>query len=254
MAQSSGGESTLSRVIRILETFSSERAEMTVSEIARRSGLHVATTSRLIEQLVGFRLLQRTPNRGVRTGVRLWELAYRASPTLGLREAAMPFMEDLHAVIGHHTQLAILEGAEVLFIERLAAPGAVINYTRIAGRLPLHASSSGLVLLAHAPAELCEQVTSKPLKTYTSATISDPRTLRAVLTDVRRQGYAFCPGHIHPDATGIAVPLRDPAGNVGAALAVIVPNDETAFAKIPALQATARGIGRAMRAQPPAAP
>lgn len=249
MAQISGGESTLSRVIRILEAFSSERAELGVSEIARHSDLHVATASRLIQQLVGFGLLQRTPNRGVRIGIRLWELAYRASPALGLREAAMPFMEDMHAVIGHHTQLGILEGQEVLFVERLASPGAVVNYTRVAGRLPLHASSSGLVLLAHAPADLQEQVLAKPLTVFTTETISDARVLRATMVDVRRQGYAFCRGHIHPEAAGIAVPLREPTGSVIAALSVIVPNDETAFAKIPALQAAARGITRAMKPQ-----
>jgi DNA-binding IclR family transcriptional regulator len=240
------GESTLSRVIRIFDAFDSDRPQMTVSEIARRSGLHVATASRLIEQLVGFGLLQRTPDRGLRVGIRMWELASRASPTLGLREAALPFMEDLHAVLGHHTQLGILEGEEVLFVERLSAPGAVVNYTRVAGRLPLHASSSGLVLLAHAPASLQEKILEGPLATYTSETISTSRELRGTLADVRRQGFAFCRGHIHTLAAGIAVPLRDPSGSVVATLAVIVPNDDAAFGKIPALQAAARGIGRAM--------
>ncbi len=240
------GESTLSRVIRIFETFDSDRPQMTVSGIARRSGLHVATTSRLIEQLVGYGWLQRVPNRGLQVGVRMWELASRASPTLGLRDAALPYMEDLHAVLGHHTQLGILEGEEVLFVERLTAPAAVINYTRVAGRLPLHASSSGLVLLAHSPSSLQEKIRGGPLKTYTDQTIATAPELRAALADVRRQGYAFCQGHIHELATGIAVPLREPAGSVVAALAVIVPNDGAAFGKIPALQATARGIVRAM--------
>ncbi|MET9793798.1 hypothetical protein [Streptomyces canus] len=67
--------------------------------------------------------------------MRMWELATRASPTLSLRNAAMPFMEGVHDVVGHHVQLAVLDGGEVLFLERLTAPGAVINYTRIAGRL-----------------------------------------------------------------------------------------------------------------------
>lgn len=246
MVRPGDGESTLSRVVHIFDAFDTERPEMTVSEIARRSGLHIATASRLIEQLVVLGLLQRTPNRGLRVGLRMWELASRASPTRSLREAALPFMEDLHAVLGQHTQLGILEGEEVLFVERLSAPGAVVNYTRVAGRLPLHASSSGLVLLAHADAALQDKVLEGPLRTFTPATISTPRALRATLADVRRQGFAFCRGHIHRSATGIAVPLRDRSGAVVAALAVIVPNDDTAFGKIPALHAAARGIGRAM--------
>lgn len=237
------GESVLARAARIVEAFGVGEETLTVSEIARRAGLHTSTTSRLIEALVGLRWLQRA-GREVRIGVRLWEVASRASPALGLREAAMPFMEDLQAVVGQHTQLAVREGVEVLFLERLSAPGAAVNYSRIAGRLPLHASSSGLVLLAHSPAELQEQVMAAPLRSYTDKTIRDPRLLRAALARVRRQGYALLAGHIYPETTGVAVPIRDQDQAVIAALSVIVPNDEAAYAQVPALQAAARGISR----------
>jgi len=179
-------------------------------------------------------------------GVRLWELASRASPTLGLREAALPFMEDLHAVVGHHTQLAVLEDREVLFVERLSAPGAVVNVTRVAGRLPLHASSSGLVLLAHAPADLQEQVLAAPLGAFRRTTLTEPARLRRFLADVRRDGYAYCAGFIDEETTGIAVPLRGRGGDVVAALSVIVPNDDSARMQIPALRAAARGISRTL--------
>jgi DNA-binding IclR family transcriptional regulator len=147
------GGSVVSRVVRVLEAFPPQDPALFVTEIARRSGLHVATASRLIAELAAHGLLTRR-DREVRVGVRMWELAPRASPTLSLREAAKPFLEDLHAVIGQHVQLAVLDGDEVLFVQRISAPNAVINYTRIAGRLSLHASSSGLVLLAHARPEL----------------------------------------------------------------------------------------------------
>ncbi|MFC9760275.1 IclR family transcriptional regulator [Rhodococcus jostii] len=247
MARVHTGESVLARTVRIVESFRSDDSLLTVSEIARRSGLHISTTSRLIDELVGCGWLERE-DRKVRIGVRLWEVASRASPTLGLREAAMPFMEDLHAVVGQHTQLGVLEGDEVLFIERLTAPGAVVNYTRIAGRMPLHVSSSGLVLLAHGPSELQERILSEPLKVYTDNTIRTARQLRGVLADVRRHGYILCAGHLYPDTTGVAVPVRDGDGKVVAALSVIVPNDEKAYAQIPALQAAAKGITRVMAA------
>ncbi|MDT7725437.1 MAG: hypothetical protein QOI21_2013 [Actinomycetota bacterium] len=246
VAKSSNGESVLSRVVRILETFESDAPALRVSEIAQRAGLHVATASRLVDELVRHGWLHRDTDRRIRIGVRIWELASRASPTLSLREAAMPFMEDLHAVVGHHTQLGVLEGKEVLFVERLSAPGAVINITRVAGRLPLHVSSSGLVLLAHAPVELQEDVLAGPLKSYRSRTVSDPAGLRRMLADIRRNGYAFCPGFIDEETAGIAVPLYGPAGQVVAALAVIVPNDRNARMQIPALQAAARGVSRVM--------
>ena len=219
---------------------------LTVSQLAARTGLHVATTSRLVEQLVGEGMLARDAARRVRIGVRLWELGARAAPTRGLREAALPFLEDLHAVVGHHAQLAILDGIEVLFVERLSSPGAVINYSRVAGRLPAHASSSGLVLLAAAPADVLERVLAGPLRPYTDQTITDARQLRRVLADVRREGYAYNPGHVHPEATGVAVPVRDASGSVIAAVSVIVPNSPSARSTIPVLQTTARGISRAL--------
>lgn len=236
--------STVARAVSVVDAFRPGETVLGVSEIARRSGLHVATASRLVAELVELGLLRRETDRRVGLGLRLWELGARASPALSLREVAMPLMEDLHAVVGQHTQLGVLDGDEVLFLERLSAPGAVVNYTRIAGRLPLHASSSGLVLLAHASRELQERTLAGPLRTFTAATIGTAARLRAALDQVRREGVAFCPGHIHPDACGIAVPVRDPAGAVVAALAVIVPNDADARAQVPALRAAARGIGR----------
>jgi len=240
----------LTRAVRILEAFTPDEPALTVSEIARRSRLHVATASRLVAALVGHGLLTRRPDGTVGVGVRLWELALRASPTLGLRDAAMPFLQDVHAVVGHHVQLAVLDGDQVLFVERLSAPGAVVNYTRIAGRLPLYASSSGVVLLASGPRDLQERVLAGPLERLTAHTVTDPVRLRALLADVRRTGSVVLAGHIHEEAAGVAVPVRDRRGAVVAAVSVIVPNDRHAHEKVPLLQAAALGIGRALA--PPA--
>ncbi|MGW7066727.1 IclR family transcriptional regulator [Streptomyces sp. NPDC054855] len=239
-------ESVLSRAARILEAFSQDEPALTVSEIARRTGLHVATASRLVGELVAHGFLSRDDGRRVRIGVRLWELVVRASPALSLRDAALPFMEGVHDVVGHHVQLAVLDGEEVLFVERLSAPNAVINYTRIAGRLPLHASSSGLVLLAHGPAALKERVLAGELAAYTPATPAAPAELRALLAEVRRQGYAYCPGYVHDDALGVAAPVRGADGTVAAALSVIVPNDRGAQAVVPVVRTAARGVSRAL--------
>ncbi|WP_442793535.1 IclR family transcriptional regulator [Pseudarthrobacter sp. SL88] len=246
MPRTQRGESVLSRAVRIVEAFGPGDTALTITEIARRSGLHIATASRLVEELGRFGWLQRDEDRRVRIGVRMWEVVSRASPTLSLREAAMPVMEDLHAIVGQNIQLGVMEGDEVLFVERLTAPGAVINITRVAGRLPLHASSSGLLLLAFAPPAQQERILGQPLEVFTGQTISTPSQLRAALAEVRRQGYAFLSGHIHPDATGVAVPVKDPAGKVVAALAIVVPNDAAAKSRIAVLQAASAAVSRAM--------
>ncbi|MEU1346780.1 IclR family transcriptional regulator [Streptomyces sp. NPDC005775] len=243
------GESVLARAVRIFEAFTPEEPALTVSEISRRAGLHMATASRLVAELVSHEVLTRDADRRVRIGLHMWELVTRASPALSLRDTAMPFMEGVHDVVGHHVQLGVLDGEEVLFLERLSTPGAVINYTRIAGRLPLHASSSGLVLLAHGPAGLRERILTEPLHRYTANTPTDAPRLRAVLADVRQHGYARCPGYVHPDALGIAAPVRDAQGHVVATLSVIVPNEDGATSVVPVVRTAARGLSRALGAR-----
>ena len=246
VARSTSGESVLTRAVRIFEAFTPDDTVLSVTQIARRARLHPATASRLVAELEAHGLLARDPDRRVRIGVRMWELALRASPALGLREAAMPLMEDAHAVLGQHIQLGVLDGDEVLFVERLSAPGAVINYTRIAGRLPLHVSSSGHVLLAFGSRELQEQILAGPLRPYTARTLSSPAALRAALAEVRRVEFACLPGHVHQDALGIAVPVRDGGGAVIAALAAIVPVGTARQSVTGVLATTARGITRAL--------
>ncbi|HEY0509741.1 MAG TPA: helix-turn-helix domain-containing protein, partial [Blastococcus sp.] len=129
-------ENLLARAVRILEAFDADHASLPVAAIARRAGIPVPTTYRLVGELVDLGLLERGSDRRVRIGVRMWELASRSSETVSLRDAAIPFMDDLHAAVRQHTQLAVLEGAEVLYLERKSWRGAeVVNITRTASRL-----------------------------------------------------------------------------------------------------------------------
>lgn len=247
MARSSSGESIIERVVRIFDAFDPETERLSVGDLSRRAGLPSSTASRLIDQLVGHGLLHRDSEGLVGMGVRMWELASRASPTRGLREAALPFLEDIHAVVGHHAQLGVRDGMDVLFLERLSTPTAVVNLTFVAGRLPMHVSSSGLVLLAHAPPEVQERVLSRRLRAFTDTTPVDPKALRIILADIRRSGHVYCPGFVHPAAAGLAVPVRDHRDAVVAAVSVVVPNDAGAVQTLPMLRAAARGVGRALR-------
>jgi len=250
MARSTAGESVTARVVRVLSAFDASHAVLTVSEVARRSGLPVTTAHRLAGELVTQGLLERADGHQFRVGLRLWELGSRSSPALGLREAALPYMEDLQMVVRQHTQLGVLQGRDVLFLEQLSALGAVLNPTRIAARLAAHACSSGLVLLANAPSEIREDLFRDPPKRYTGRTVTDPRQLRRLLAEVRKQDHAVAAGMMNPDATGVAVPVRDHAGLVVAALSVVIPLGRGSDrAQVPALMAAARGISRAMGAR-----
>jgi DNA-binding IclR family transcriptional regulator len=248
MANSPSGDSLITRVVRILETFDTERTSRSVSDIARRTGIPASTTHRLVSELSEHGLLERDDRGNVHVGMRLWELAMRGSQALRLRQIAIPFMEEVQAKVRQHTQLAVLEDDEALFIERLSGRDSGANITRIAGRLPLHASSSGLVLLATADEALQERVLAGPLPRRSPETITDPATLRAKIIEIRRVGHAIAPGYIAPESLGVAVPVKGPGGGVIAALSVVLPRDfDDTDAAVILLKTAAVGITRAMR-------
>jgi DNA-binding IclR family transcriptional regulator len=246
-----GGETTLSRATRVLEVFESGTPSLSASDIARRTGIPMASTHRLVGQMVQLGLLERGPDRLLRVGVRLWELSWRSTAALGLRNVALPYLEDLQSAVRQHTQLAVLEGTDALYVERLSArTKTTVNITRVAGRLPAHACSSGLVLLAFSSAQRQEEVLALPrLRAYTTQTITDPEELRRQLADIRHRGSATQLGTVHPEAAGVAAPVRDHSGDVVAAVSVIVPNTgPDVSAATPAVMSAAREITRALQA------
>lgn len=243
MANSPSGESMTDRIVRVLETFTSERTVQSASEIGRRSGLPSSTAHRIVDDLVRAGLLDRNEDAQIRLGMRLWELALRGSSALRLRTAALAHMERVQSVVRQHTQLAVRDQDEALFLERLSHPDAGANITRIAGRLPLHASSSGLVLLAHAPGEVRRRILSGPLRPISRETVTDPRIIERMLAEIRRDGVVVAPGSIQTVSTGVAVPVRD-AGEVVAALSVVLPRGADAEPAIAALTDAAIAIER----------
>ena len=247
-------ETVTGRVLRVLAAFTAERSELGLTELSRRANLPLTTTHRLVGELADWGALERGADGRYRIGLRLWEVGALAPRGLGLRESAMPFLEDLYEVTRQNIQLAVLDGTEVVFVERISGRGAVNVITRVGGRLPLHATGVGLVLLANADPELQEQVLSAPLKRYTTKTMCDPEELRRALAEVRRTGVAVSDGQIELIALSIAAPVHGPRGDVVAALSVVVPAATSdARAYIPVVRAAARGISRALGAPEPRA-
>ncbi len=230
------------RLVRVLETFTPTRTVQTASEIGRRAGLPSSTAHRVVGDLVDAGLLDRDSEGRVSVGLRLWELSTRSSLALRVRQAALPAMERVQARVREHTQLAILEQDEALFLERLSDPEAGANITRVAGRLPLHASSSGLVLLAFADAETQERILAGRLRRLTASTPTDPVAVRRKLAEVRTLGHVIAPGYIEEVSTGVAVPVRDRAGRAMAALSVVLPRDAVPTLALEELHRAAREV------------
>jgi DNA-binding IclR family transcriptional regulator len=154
----------------------------------------------------------------------------------------MPFMEDIQQVLNQNVNLAVLDGWEALFVERLSRRGSVANRAKVAGRMPVHITSAGLALMAHQ---------DKALQAEYLGQFSDPAgqvtrdSVRALISETAHQGFAQLAGIVDPDTWGIAVPVLDRRLRAVAALGVVVPlQDVRLQALVPVLQTAARGIMR----------
>jgi len=241
------GRSVTSKVLALLGAFSPAHRSLNLSELARRAGLSLPTAHRRVAELVEWGALERGGDGRFWIGLRLWEVGSLAPRGLELRELAMPIMEDLYEITHENVQLAVRQGLELVFVERIAGRHAVPVLTRVGGRFALHATGVGLVLLAHAPADSQDQVLAAPLERYTEMTITDPKRLRHVLAAVRRNGYAVSDRQVTMDSLSVAAPIHGPDGPVVAAVSLVVASDGADPVTLaPLIRAAGRGISRAL--------
>lgn len=163
----------------------------------------------------------------------------------------MPFVEDVQVAARQHVLLSVLEGNDAPFIERLPPPGSVGNLVQIGDRLPVHASSSALVMVAFTPPTRQEAVLALPMQRYTHRTFVNPRRLRQALADVRRDGYLIAEGHVTLSTTSVAVPIRGSRGEVVRHGRRGASRGAQPRHLIPMLLAASRGISRTLGAPMP---
>ena len=137
-------DSPLRRLLLLLESFDPQHDELTLTELSKRSGLPLTTTHRMIGELTSAGVLERTAAGRYHVGLRLWETAALAPRALGIRETAFPFLEDLFLATRENVLLAVRDGDEMVFVERLSAPRAIPVSSFLGRRRSLHASSAGL--------------------------------------------------------------------------------------------------------------
>jgi DNA-binding IclR family transcriptional regulator len=235
----------------VLFAFRFDRPCLTIADLTHLTGIPHPTVRRLLLELVEAGALVRQEDGRFTVGVRLWQLGTLAPLTESLRTMAQPFMEDLYGALRQHVQLAVLDGQEAVIIERMSAPDAVGLTSQVGGKLPLHCSGVGKVLLGHGGPELIERVLASPLRRYTSRTVMDPAKLRAQLADGRRTGIATVRGELTDEADSVATRIIDAAGSVVAALSVVVRAGSVKHqAALPTVVASGLGISRRLGWQP----
>ena len=217
--------SSVQNAARLLKEFGTAEGSLGVTELARRLGLGKSTVHRLLATLTAERILEHDQATGTyRLGLMMWELGARVSVHRVLHDAATTVIEELRNATKETVQVAVLDGREVVYVERLESPHTLRIFGRVGHRNSAHCTSTGKVLLAHLPERrLAALLEGWRPERKTDATVCDPAQLRAELDRVRAQGWAENIGESELGVASVAAPVRNARGEVIAAVSVAGP-------------------------------
>lgn len=190
-----------------------------VTDVAERSGLPKSTAARLLATLAGEGAVEQVPgDTQYRLGPRLATLAAGLAPTRSIAAIARPVLEELAAACGEAAGLSVPDGDLAHYIDQVAMPNPVSVRDWTGTRAPLHAVSSGQVLLAFRMPAAVNHYLARPLEGFTPRTLTDPDAVRERLHAVRRQGHAWAIEEFDEGISSVAAPIADASGEVVAAL------------------------------------
>ena len=236
---------SLARGLEVITAFDAQHRELTLADVARRTGLNRATARRFLHTLVTLGYVRQDDQRFSLTP-RVMRLGYAFVSGLPLSEIAQPHLKELSARLGESTSVSVLDGTDILYVVRVPTRRIMATAIPIGARFPAHATSMGRVLLAALPPGELEEHLARPLEALTPHTLTDPDALRAELGRVREQGYAVSDQQLALGLRSVAVPLRE-GERVVAAVNVSMPvHDGTAPHRtedvVPALRAAVARI------------
>ena len=216
---------TTRKVMRVLDLFSLEYPEWGVSEVARALGLPKSSTSELMSSMTDQRLLSRRARGRYRLGWRLFELSQTLLDTTEFRSEARKAMEELVRCWKETMHLAVLDGVQAVYIEKLQpTPAVKIRITRAGARLPAHSTGVGKVLLADSEWEyVAERLEDQEMPELTPNTITNLDVLAEELERVREEGCAYDLEETLVGLYCVAAPIHDPGGAGIAAVSFSVP-------------------------------
>lgn len=239
-----GDRSVIGRVMAILDAVAAEPGEVGLSELARRTGLKKATVHRLATELVERRLLDRGVY-GYRLGFRTFELGHHVQVSRLLRNLALPYMEDLYEISHEIVQLAVLDGTEIVYLEKLTGHRSFDAPSGVGERYPAYCSALGKAIVAHSGEAVVARVLAAGMPARTPRTITDPALFRAELERVRDGGVAFDREEGQPEISCAASPVLNPEGLPIVALSISGPSYRMSLPRLgAAVRATAFALAR----------
>lgn len=220
-----GTVQSVTRSIRLLEEIA-ESAEIGLTELTRRTGLRPSTVHRLLATLIECGYVVQGPHSNrYRLGHRVAALSGTIDERLArLRAAARPSLTELRDEYDETTNLSVLDGLNIVYVDQLASARAVRMFTRIGSRVPAYATGAGKAMLAFAPeAVRAELLAAGPYERFASNTITTPERLAEELERVRKRGYALDREEYDEGVACAAAPIFDHTGGAIGAISVSGP-------------------------------
>src|SRR5699024_4566468 len=222
---------------------------MTLSEVAAQTGMSRATARRLLLTLETLGFVQ-SSGRNFELSPHILDLGYSFLSAHNFTGVIQNLIEGVTRELQESCSVGMLNGKDVVYVARSPADHRLMSISlSIGSRLPAATTSMGRVLLAYMDAAACDAfLDDVEIEPFTPRTITDKHELRKVLNDVRRNGYCVLDQELEPSLRSLAVPVRNPAGQVVAAVNVStnagrVPRERLLKTFLPVLQRCAESIG-----------
>ncbi|HKR71658.1 MAG TPA: IclR family transcriptional regulator [Streptosporangiaceae bacterium] len=238
---------SLDRGLAVIRAFGPDRERLSLSEVARATGLTRAAARRFLLTLVKLGYV-RSDGREFSLRPKVLELGYAYLSGLALPDVAQPHLEDLSAKLHESSSISVLDGHNIVYVARVATKRIMTVAISVGTRFPAYAASMGRVLLAGlSPEELEQYLAEAAFEAFTELTVTDPDQLREIIAGVRSDGYSIIDQELEHGLRAIAAPIRDPSGAVTAAINVSahasrLSPDAMRSELLPALLETARNI------------
>jgi DNA-binding IclR family transcriptional regulator len=249
-SDASTGLQSVDRALQVLELLAAWGSGG-VSELAGEIGVHKSTAFRLLGALEAREMVQQDSERGkYRLGFGLVRLARNVNVQLELTEQARPLTDELARTLGESINVAVLREHFAVNVVQSRGQASVVSQNWMGQLTPLHATSSGKVLLAHLESADQARLLGRDLDRFTPNTHTDPEDLKQELRRVVELGYAVTYGELELGLNAVAVPVRGEDGQVFAALSASGPSyrlsQERIAEALGPLQVTATNLSRRM--------
>lgn len=212
---------SLARGLLVIQAFSQRRPQLSISQLSKRTGLSRASVRRCLHTLSKLGFARTDDGRNFYLRPRILTLGHSYLASMPLATAAQPILEHLSQILHESCSIALLDGTEIVYVARANVTRIMAIDLGVGTRLPAFCTSMGRVLLANLSSEELESILPQiEFTRYTDRTVTSVERLRQALLTVKREGYAIVDQELELGLRSMAVPVRNPAGRVVAAINV----------------------------------